>query len=144
MTRITNTNYAPAGVKAMTSLESILKKLRLHSEIHVQPNTVGGIKRRNVPIETQPVKVHIVDVVSKLDRLAAAYPAELNWRSSIVDLLTILELDHSLEDLKDLALELGCPSSEMRAAARRNRWLHRTIMQKIAENGGNVPLVLPR
>jgi hypothetical protein len=127
----------------MTSLQSILKKLRLHSETYAQPNPVGGTKRRTVPIETQPVKVHIVDVVSKLDRLAAAYPTHLNWRSSIVDLLTVLELDHSLEDLKDLAIELGCPSSEMRAAARRNRWLHRTIMQKIAENGGNVPQVFP-
>jgi hypothetical protein len=80
-----------------------------------------------------------VDVVSKLDGLAAANPQKLNWKTSIVDLLKLLDLDSSLDARKNLAFELGCPPALMNDSAQMNMWLHKTVMQKLAENGGNIP-----
>ena len=80
-----------------------------------------------------------VDVVAKLEGLAAANSQKLNWKVSIVDLLKLLGLDSSLEARKGLAAELGCPADKMADSAQMNMWLHKTVLQKLAENGGNVP-----
>ncbi len=80
-----------------------------------------------------------VDVPAKLDGMAANHPEQLNWRTSIVDLLKLLGLDSSLESRKELATELGCPQEMMSDSAQMNTWLHRTVMHKLAEHGGTVP-----
>lgn len=80
-----------------------------------------------------------VDVVAKLTALAEANPQKLNWKVSIVDLLKLLELDSSLDARKGLAIELGCPADKMGDSAQMNMWLHKTVLQKLAANGGNVP-----
>jgi hypothetical protein len=80
-----------------------------------------------------------VDVVGQLERLAANNPEKLNWRTSIVDLLKLLGMDSSIAARKELADELGAPASLKDGSAEMNVWLHRTVLQKIAENGGNVP-----
>jgi hypothetical protein len=80
-----------------------------------------------------------VDVSAKLDAMAAEHPEKLNWRTSIVDLLKLLGLDSSLESRKDMADELGCPPEKMNDSAQMNIWLHRAVMQKLAQNGGQVP-----
>ena len=84
----------------------------------------------------------MVDVVAQLEARAAANPQKLNWRTSIVDLLKLLEIDSSYAARKELALELGCPPEMMDDSAQMNTWLHKTVLQKIAENGGNVPAEL--
>ena len=38
-----------------------------------------------------------------------------------------------------LATELGCPTDRMGDSAAMNIWLHKTVLQKLAANGGNVP-----
>jgi hypothetical protein len=83
--------------------------------------------------------ISAVDVVAKLESLAASNPQKLNWKVSIVDLLKLLGLDSSLEARKGLAAELGCPKEKMGDSAQMNIWLHKTVLQKLAENGGNVP-----
>lgn len=80
-----------------------------------------------------------VDVVSKLEGLAADNPQELNWKVSIVDLLKLLDIDSSYDSRKELATELGCPENMMEDSAQMNTWLHKTVMRKLAENGGNIP-----
>jgi hypothetical protein len=80
-----------------------------------------------------------VDVVAKLESLSAANSQKLNWRTSIVDLMKLLDLDSSLAARKDLATELGCPADLMGDSAKMNVWLHKTVLRKLAENGGNVP-----
>jgi hypothetical protein len=85
------------------------------------------------------VAIPLVDVVTKLDALAKKSPIPLDWKLSIVDLLVLLGIDHSAATIQELAVELGCPASEMGDSARRNIWLHKTVLQKIAENGGNIP-----
>lgn len=87
-----------------------------------------------------PTPVPMVDVVSKLDSLAAANPQKLSWKNSIVDLLKLLDIDSSLSARKELAAELGCPPDKMGGDySAMNIWLHKAVLQKIAENGGNVP-----
>lgn len=92
-----------------------------------------------VAVPPPPVPVSVVDVVATLEKLAAANPQKLNWKTSIVDLLKLLDIDSSLTARKALAKELGCPAELMLDSARMNMWLHKTVLQKIAANGGNVP-----
>ena len=80
-----------------------------------------------------------VDVVAQLEQKAAANPQKLNWRTSIVDLLKLLDIDSSLTARKELATELGCPANLMGDSAQMNTWLHKTVLSKLAANGGNVP-----
>jgi hypothetical protein len=86
-----------------------------------------------------PAPVPMVDVVAQLEQRAAANPQKLNWRTSIVDLLKLLDIDSSLAARKELATELGCPQELMSDSAKMNMWLHKTVLARIAANGGNVP-----
>jgi len=86
----------------------------------------------------RPVAIPVVDVMAKLESLAATKPG-LDWKVSIVDLLKLLGIDSSFEARKELATELGCPANLMNDSASMNVWLHKTVLQKVAENGGNVP-----
>lgn len=83
--------------------------------------------------------VTMVDVVAQLEERAAANPQKLNWRVSIVDLLKLLDIDSSLAARKELAAELACPAELMSDSAQMNMWLHKTVLARIAENGGNIP-----
>ena len=86
-----------------------------------------------------PAPIAVVDVVAQLEQKAAANPQKLNWRISIVDLLKLLDIDSSLGARKELATELGCPANLMGDSAQMNIWLHKTVLARIAANGGNVP-----
>ena len=89
-----------------------------------------------------PAPVPMVDVVAQLEKRAAANPQKLNWRTSIVDLLKLLDIDSSFTARKELATELACPPELMSDSAKMNTWLHKTVLTKIAENGGNIPQTL--
>ena len=82
-----------------------------------------------------------VDVESVLNGLAAKNPQKLNWRTSIVDLMKLLDLDSSLSERKDLATELGYTGAKD-GSAEMNLWLHKQVMNKLAANGGKVPAEL--
>lgn len=83
--------------------------------------------------------IGIVDVEAQLEKRAAASSQKLNWRTSIVDLLKLLDIDSSLEARKALATELRCPPELMNDSAQMNVWLHKMVLAKIAVNGGMVP-----
>lgn len=78
-----------------------------------------------------------VDVEKVLTDLAAKYDHQVNWRYSIVDLMSILGIDNSLSQRKALAKELGY-SGDTNDSATMNTWLHKQVMQKLAENRGHV------
>ncbi len=79
-----------------------------------------------------------VDVDATLAALAAKNGQQLNYRTSIVDLLKLLGLDSSLSNRKSLAKELGYAGSEEDSAVM-NTWLHAEVMTKLAADGGVVP-----
>lgn len=97
-----------------------------------------------IPPVEKPVVAPIspAEAAAKLDRLAASEPQKLNWRVSIVDLLDLLNRDSSLEARKWFAAKLGCPKEKMGDPAQMNMWLHKIVLQKYAENGGNIPTEL--
>ena len=84
-----------------------------------------------------------VDVAAIVDKAAAAKGEKLAWRTSIVDLMKLINLDSSLAARKDLAQELHY-TGDMNDSASMNIWLHKQVMTKLAENGGNVPAELRR
>ncbi len=90
---------------------------------------------------TAPAKPQMsqVDVVAKLEQLASANAEKLNWKTSIVDLMKLLDMDSSLASRKDLAIELGYPRDQTDDSAAMNMWLHKTVLRKLSENGGNIP-----
>jgi hypothetical protein len=89
-----------------------------------------------------PAAMAAVDVEAQLEQKAATNAQKLNWRTSIVDLLKLLDIDSSLGARKELATELGCPANLMADSAQMNMWLHKAVMQKLAANGGKVPAEL--
>lgn len=92
------------------------------------------------PAEPAVKAIAEVDVVSQLEAKAKAAGGKLNWKTSIVDLLKLLELDSSLAARKELAQELNCPADKIGGDySQMNIWLHKEVIKKIAENGGNIP-----
>lgn len=79
-----------------------------------------------------------VDVEAVLNNMQQQSGQQLNWRTSIVDLLKLLGLDSSLQARKELAAELNY-TGDTNDSATMNIWLHRQVMNKLAANGGKVP-----
>jgi|SRR5688572_6083854 len=105
------------------------------------PPTPRPTATASPPPLPQPTSAAIpmVDVMGQLEKLAAASPQKLNWRTSIVDMLKLLGMDSSLGARKSLATELGCPADKLSDSAQMNTWLHKAVLEKLAANGGNVP-----
>jgi hypothetical protein len=126
----------------MGLFSKILEKLGFGSAAAVPdlpaPAGVEAVALRP-PSESASVPVALIDVVANLEKRAAANPQKLNWRTSIVDLLKLLDIDSSFGARKELATELGCPADLMGDSAKMNMWLHKSVLARIAANGGNVP-----
>ena len=85
----------------------------------------------------KPATQTTVDVAAVLDGLAKQKKQKLKWRTSIVDLMKLLDLDSSAAARKRLAEELHY-QGDMKNSAKMNIWLHKQVMIKLAENGGKV------
>jgi hypothetical protein len=79
-----------------------------------------------------------VDVAAVLDARAEETDEELNWRTSIVDLMKLLKLDSSSAARKALAKELKYTGDTSDSAAM-NIWLHKQVMAKLVQGGGRLP-----
>lgn len=88
------------------------------------------------PAPEQPASVDVGAVLQAMAEMKPDHGG--NYRSSIVDLLKLLDLDSSLTARKDLAEELGVNAGE-HGSAEQNIALHRAVMDKLAANGGIVP-----
>ncbi|KXV06937.1 hypothetical protein CR51_11445 [Caballeronia megalochromosomata] len=92
----------------------------------------------SAPDQPAAAPMQEVDVEAVLTQMQASQGAQLNWRTSIVDLMKLLGLDSSLSARKELASELHY-TGDTEDSASMNIWLHKQVMQKLAENGGKVP-----
>lgn len=79
-----------------------------------------------------------VDVQKILTDKAAQSGQQLNWQTSIVDLLKLLRMDSSLAARKTLAGELHY-TGDTNDSATMNVWLIKQVMSQLAANGGKVP-----
>ena len=98
---------------------------------------IAGQPAGPVAAPAAPKAMSDVDVMNMLEQKAKG--TGLNWKQSISDLLFLLDLDNSREARTELAKELDAPEEVMGDSARMNTWLHKTVLRKIAENGGNIP-----
>ncbi len=78
---------------------------------------------------------------ASLAKMSAGNGQKLNWQTSIVDLMKLVGLDPSLANRKQLAQELGYKGDNNDSAAM-NVWLHKEVMDKLAQSGGQVPAAL--
>ena len=104
------------------------------------PQAGGAMPQMNQPQSSaQPQAAQAVDVEEVLTGFAQqkGNPG-LNWRTSIVDLMKLLDIDSSLANRKALATELGYTGATD-GSAEMNLWLHRKVMEELERNGGRVP-----
>ena len=99
--------------------------------------TVTPTKPAQAPAQTP------VDVEAVLQKMTADKGQQLNWRTSIVDLMKLVGMDSSLTARKQLAAELQY-SGDPNDSASMNVWLHKEVLKKLSENGGKVPQELLR
>jgi hypothetical protein len=120
--------------------KSIMDKIFHHSSTDVAAApTPAPAQASVVPGASVPTRsLQAVDVDAVLTRLAQIKGGGGNWRTSIVDLLKLLDLDSSLNARKDLAQELSVRAGAD-GSAEQNTALSKAVMQKLAENGGKVP-----
>ncbi|SHH17741.1 DUF3597 domain-containing protein [Massilia sp. CF038] len=116
-----------------------------HPAVQTTPVTPGGSMQSSAPQAAPATQASAappaapmeqIDVESILSGMPQAQT--LNWRTSIVDLLKLLNLDSSLQSRKELAAELEY-KGDTGDSASMNIWLHRQVMNKLAANGGKVP-----
>jgi len=128
----------------MGILSKIFHKIFPSSHPEAAPPPASGAPATSAaPAQPAPAPAAMpqVDVEAILNDKAAHAGQPLNWRSSIVDLLKLLDLDSSLQARKELAQELHYTGNTDDSASM-NIWLHKQVMGKLAANGGKVPAEL--
>ena len=121
--------------------KEITKPVEVASVTEEVAEEVAPVAQEGAEVVEEVVKtkeVPVVDVVKQLEELSGKHPG-FNWKTSIVDLLKLLGLESSYSFRKELAKELECPADLMADSAKMNMWLHKTVLKKISENGGNIP-----
>ena len=105
-----------------------------------QTTATGSSTIPPVSGQAQPAATQLpVDVEAVLTRISSEKGnPDLNWRSSIVDLMKLLDLDSSLANRKELATELGYTGAKD-GSAEMNIWLHHRVMDELEKSGGRVP-----
>jgi 3-keto-L-gulonate-6-phosphate decarboxylase len=128
----------------MSLFGNIMNKIFHHSSAR-QPETADAGAAQAAPAQPQATAqpdtsaaTQSVDVGAVLSEMAASKGGGGNYKSSIVDLLKLLDLDSSLQARKDLANELNVHSGADGSAVE-NIALHKAVMDKLAANGGIVP-----
>ena len=134
----------------MSFLGSIVSKI-LHpfgggSEAQAKPSSTDATPSAGGALSGSPtssgttgsVAAGSVDVEEVLNGMAAKNSQQLNWRTSIVDLMKLLDIDSSLTARKALADELNY-TGDKNDSATMNVWLHKQVIKKLEENGGKVP-----
>lgn len=72
-----------------------------------------------------------IDPDAALAKIAHAQgDPDLNWKTSIVDLMKLIGMDSSLSNRQQLATELGY-EGDKNGSAEMNLWLHEKVMAKI-------------
>ena len=91
-----------------------------------------------IPMDGTASAAAPVDVAASLGAMEGA--DNLNWRTSVVDLMKLVGIDASYENRKALAHELG--NADYSGSAEDNIALQKQVMKALADNGGMVPAEL--
>ena len=85
-----------------------------------------------------PAAVSMATIEASLEDMAKGSSQKLDWRNSIVDLMKLVGIDSSMVNRRALATELGY-TGDLNDSAPMNIWLHKEVMRRMAESGGQVP-----
>ena len=121
----------------MSILGNILGKIFKRREPAPAPAPTGTAAPTTAPTTAAPAPAAVVDVDGILDFMNEQRDQKLNWRTSIVDLMKLTGMDSSLAERKELAGELGY-TGDTSDSASMNIWLHKQVIQKIKDNGGQI------
>jgi hypothetical protein len=116
---------------------SIMKKLGFgndEEQVEAAPEAAENLAETSEPAVLEG---EVVDVTAHLNDLAANHSEDLDWKRSIVDLMKLLDIDSSYAHRKELAAEVGIDG--YKGTEDQNIALHKAVLSKLAENGGNVP-----
>lgn len=124
----------------MSLIADIVAKIFHPGAAHASPPPSPEISNSaGVPSSiAAPSEQPAVDVDQVLTQMASAHKEKLNWRTSIVDLLKVLDMDSSMSARQQLAKELHFEGDTHDSAAM-NTWLAKQVLQKLGENGGHMP-----
>jgi hypothetical protein len=117
----------------MSILGNILGKIFKRRETPTPAPTVATAP----PPGPAPAAAAPVDVDGILDFMNEQRDQKLNWRTSIVDLMKLTGMDSTLAERRELAGELGY-TGDTSDTASMNIWLHRQVIQRIRDNGGQI------
>lgn len=98
-------------------------------------------REQTAPRPTTPATTSTVDVEEVLEDLAREKGGGGNWRTSIVDLLKLLDMDSSLAARTELAEELNVNAGP-HGSAEQNIALSKAVWRALERNGGRVPAAL--
>ena len=90
------------------------------------------------PVAAAPAAVSMATIEASLADMASASKQKLDWRNSIVDLMKLVGIDSDITNRRALAHELGY-TGDLNDSATMNVWLHKEVMRRMAESGGQVP-----
>jgi len=99
---------------------------------------VGAISASSAQAGAQAKPISQAEVEAMIAKIPGAQRPDCNWKQSIVDLMALLKLDSSLNARKQLAKELGYTGA-LDGSAVMNVWLHKKVMEELAQSGGTVP-----
>lgn len=116
----------PAGMAGGPPLQ---QQQQQQAQPAAPPQTTAPTQQAQQPVDVEQV---LADISRQRGN------PQLNYQSSIVDLMKLLGIDSSLENRKELAQELGY-TGERDGSAEMNIWLHKAVMKGLADNGGKVP-----
>jgi hypothetical protein len=110
--------------------EGVYGKARRH------PIAAGEATAIGVAGEPNPPAPHAIAIENHLDAIPGA--DHLNWRTSIVDLMTLIGVDASPEARQALAQELGY-EGPLDGSREMDNWLHTRVLADLEGHGGVVP-----
>lgn len=119
----------------MKIIEAIVAKIS--AIIHGVADTVHKVEENIKERIAEHFDIPPAELAARLEHLAANDPQKLNWRTSIVDFLKLLELDSSLATRKQMAAELGNDDYDGRADD--NVWLHGEVFEALIKRGIPLP-----
>jgi len=102
-------------------------------------NLVGSKAAPNEQSGPAQKELSRAEVEAIIDARAKAKNMRSNWRNSIVDLMTALDMNSSLNSRKALAAKLNYYGYAADDSAEKNMWLHAELLRVLAKNRGDVP-----
>jgi hypothetical protein len=98
------------------------------------PQTEQSYQSYNQSYEMSPAEVESI-----IEARVRAKGRPSNWKVSIVDLMSALDMNSSLSARAALAARLNYPGPHADGSAEKNMWLHAELLKVLAKNRGEIP-----